>query len=129
MSAVELLADLFCRGVELRPDGSELHVSAPIDALTAADKEVITELKPELLELLELLSDPEALETVAWAARAGLDPESALIGDRWARAVMAGADLPPLPKLPREEVCRRLEEWESRQRRASDETPGPRGSQ
>jgi hypothetical protein len=58
MNALDLLQDLESRGVVLTPRGGKLKVEAPEGALTAADRERLPLLKPDLLELLNRRQGP-----------------------------------------------------------------------
>jgi hypothetical protein len=53
VTATALLADLTCRGVELRPDGDRLRWRAPAGVVTEQDLAALRAVKVELLALLE----------------------------------------------------------------------------
>jgi hypothetical protein len=61
MNAHEVLQDFNARGVVLTPQGNKLTVDAPIGALSAADRELLHQLKNDLLLVLKANSTPNDL--------------------------------------------------------------------
>ena len=61
MNALDFLKNLEGRGVALTRHGQKLIVDAPTGALAVADRNLLSQLKPELLAILEASAAPNNL--------------------------------------------------------------------
>jgi hypothetical protein len=61
MKALDFLLLLESRGVRLKPDGEKLIVDAPAGALTTVDRDLLVQLKPVLLAILQPRMTPDEL--------------------------------------------------------------------
>jgi len=66
MSGATLLAELRADGVVIRANGTNLRLLAPPGALTAADRQAITENKPALLAALAAEVEADRADVLMW---------------------------------------------------------------
>src|SRR5260370_42186126 len=59
MKARDLRKDLYGRGVDVRRNGQKLIVDAPTGALTIVDRDLLRQLKPDLLAILNANLTPD----------------------------------------------------------------------
>src|SRR5262249_29026539 len=75
MNALDLLLKLEARGVCLKPHGERLIVDAPVGALTPLDRDLLRQLKADLLVILQANVTPDELPSdwhFAWDDRAAI---------------------------------------------------------
>src|SRR5262245_11005870 len=75
MNALDLLRDLKDRGVVLTPRNGKLIVEAPLGALRAGDRDLLSQLKVGLLAMLEANPTPDELSPEwheSWEERAAI---------------------------------------------------------
>src|SRR5262249_53983562 len=61
VNALDLLQDLAARGIFITPKAGKLTADAPAGVLTAVDRDLLTQLKPDLLGILETNMTPADL--------------------------------------------------------------------